>query len=205
MTKIKPLRCAAAITLGLMLKGVRIKVSSKLGLGYTFKHDGEHLGTKHPDAPLLSEIKEYYGYHKGKSILYEMNGDVDFLAPLEPVLEEEMEEEMPEMVHEENLMVPALSEEDLDLCRDIFGITEKHVLTPENWNVLNKMRKELALLDLNGGPIAGSQEDGMLLDEHDTYAIMESSLSEIVEGKLTDWRLIEVEYMDPSELLGEVI
>jgi len=205
LTKQKPLRCAAAITLGLMLKGVRIKVSSKLGLGYTFKHDGEHLGTKHPDAPLLTELKEYYGYHKGKSMLYEMNGENNFLAPFEPLIEDEVEEELYERKHEENILDAPLSEKERDLCRDMFGITKEHVLTPENWKVLNRTRKELDLLDLNGGPIAGSQEDGMLLDEHDTYAIMESGLSEIVDGKLTDWRLIEVEYMDPSEILAEVI
>ena len=205
LTKQKPLRCAAAITLGLMHTGVRIKVSSKVGLGYTFKHDQEHLSIKHPDAPLLGEIKEYYGYYKGKSTLYQMNGDTDFLAPLKPVLEDEILEDLPVLEHEEKIMDTPLSEEELNLCIDMFGITKEHVLTPENWKVLNKLRNEFSGMPNDMLLFVDSQEDGMLFDEHDTYAITESSIIEIVDDKLTDWRLIEVEYVDPSEILAEAI
>ena len=205
LTKQKPLRYAASIILGLMHNGVRIKVSSKVGLGYTFKHDGEHLSAKHPDTPLLNEIKEYYGYLKGKSMLYKMNGDSNFLAPIKPAIDDEVEEELHEKIHDENIQDTPLSEKDWDLCIDIFGITEEHVLTPENWKFLNKIRTEISGMDREMVQIVGSQEDGMLLDERDTYAVTEQSLIEIIDGKLVERREFDIEYMDQSELLAEAI
>ena len=115
-------------------------MDKRVGLGYTAKHDQEHLHTNNKDYALINGIKDYF-----KSELRAQDRSINNLLideGIETAMHgtETIEESANEVVNEATVVSESISTKDKALCIEAYCLDEKGKLTSDSWEILNGMR-----------------------------------------------------------------